>query len=101
MENKIQKYRSSLIAAALCVISFAGSLASEWVANDLEPKIANYRWVAYVIAGIFLIVSIVLAVRATGEPSAAPIRNVSIGGSADKSTITAGDNNVINSSKNR
>jgi hypothetical protein len=103
METKIHKYRSSLIAAAVCVISLAGTLASKWVATDLEPKIANYRWVAYVIVGISLIVSIVLAVRATGEPAAGAtsIRKVSIGGSANNSTNTAGDNNVIHSSRNR
>ncbi|MGH9970421.1 MAG: hypothetical protein ACREBG_21875 [Pyrinomonadaceae bacterium] len=103
MESKIHKYRSSLIAAAVCVISFAGTLASKWVATDLGPKIANYRWVAYVVAGISLVVSIVLAVRAVGESAAGAMstRRVSIGGSANNSTNTAGDNNVINSSRNR
>jgi hypothetical protein len=104
MESKVHKYRSSLIAAAVCVISLAGTIASKWVATDLEPKIATYRWVAYVIVGISLIVSIVLAVRAAAEPAAAgatSIRKVSIGGSANNSTNTAGDNNTINSSRNR
>lgn len=102
-ESKTQKYRNSLIAATVCVISFAGTLASKLVATDLEPKVAHYRWVAYLIAGISLIVSIVLAVRASGDPTtgATSIRKVSIGGSANNSTNTAGDSNVINSSRNR
>ena len=102
MENKIQNSRSWLVAALVAIITFAGALATKWIATDLEPKIHNYRWIAYVIAGIFLIVSIVLRVQtASGSVSAATSnRHISIGGSANNSTNTAGDNNTINSSRN-
>jgi len=103
MENKIHKHRNWLISALVSIVLFAGAIATKWIATDLEPKIANYRWIAYVIAGIFLIVTIVFGVRSASESadSAASSRNISIGGSANNSTNTIGDNNTINSSRNR
>ncbi len=103
MENKNRKHRGALVAMLVAIITFAGALATKWIATDLEPKIGNYRWIAYVIAGISLIVSIVLGVRTASESGGGAISNrkISTGGSANNSTITAGDNNTINSSRNR
>lgn len=103
MENKIQKHRSWLITALVSIVFFAGGLATKWIATDLEPKIANYRWIAYVIGGISLIVTVVLGVRSTAESAdgGMPSPNISIRGSANNSTNTVGDNNRINSSRNR
>jgi LytS/YehU family sensor histidine kinase len=103
MDNKIQKHRSWLISALVSIVFFAGALATKWIATDLEPKIANYRWIAYVIGGISLIVTIVLGVRSAGESAvgATSSHNISIGGSANNSTNTIGDNNTVNSSRNR
>ncbi len=103
MENKIQRHRSSLIAVLVAIITFAGALATKWIATDLEPKISNYRWIAYVIAGISLFLAIILEVRKANESAggATSSRKISIGGSANNSTNTAGDNNTINSSRNR
>ena len=103
MENKIHQHRSWLISALVAIIFFAGALATKWIATDLEPMISNYRWIAYVIGAIFLVVTIILGVRTAGESAgtATSNRKISIGGSANNSTNTAGDNNRINSSRNQ
>lgn len=106
MENQIPKHRSWLITALLTIIFFGGALATEWIASDLEPMIRNYKWIAYVIGGISLILTMVLAVRTTrestnGGTSASSSRQISIGGSANNSTNITGDNNTVKSSRNR
>lgn len=106
MDNQIQKNRSWLITTIIAIIFFGGALATEWIAADLAPKIRNYRWIAYVIGGISLIVTIILAVRTKRDSpalasSATSNRKISIGGRANNSTNIAGDNNTIKSSRNR
>jgi uncharacterized membrane protein len=106
MENETPKHRSWLIAAIIAVVFLGGGLSTEWIAADLEPKIRNYRWIAYVMGAASLIVTFILAVRteresATNATSATSNREISIGGSANNSTNIAGDNNTIKPSKNR
>jgi uncharacterized membrane protein YfcA len=105
MPHKFRQHLSWLIPAIVTVTSFVGGIAGKWIASDMEPRIKNHLWIAYVIAAVSLIVTIIFAARTAKKIQAADSgssRKIWIGGNVTDSTVTAGDRNTsVRSSKER
>ena len=99
-----------LIPGLVAAILFAGGVASNLVANDLERIIGPYgRWAVWVVFAIALVVAVVVAIvdarrrdhSATAEKirsvNASGERSVAIGGKVERSTIVTGSKNVVDS----